>query len=282
MPGLLEGKVGVVTGAGRGQGRSHCVRLAEEGADVIAMDICAPIATVAYPLATPEDLAETVRLVEARDRRIVATQTDVRDSAAVRDAVDAGVAQLGRLDIVVANAGISTFSPATELEDDVWQDMIDTNLTGVWNVCRATLRHLIDAGRGGSIVITSSSASDIGTPNLAHYCAAKAGLVGLMRSLAVELGPHSIRVNTIHPTTVDTPMIHNDELYKFFKPEGFRTDTAEGRRAEVAEIMDTLNVLPTPWTEPVDVSNAMVFLASDQGRYITGTELRVDAGSIVK
>ncbi len=282
MPGLLEGKVVAVSGAARGQGRSHCVRLAEEGADVIALDICGQIDTVGYPMSTPEDLAETVRLVEACDQRILATQADVRDSQAVTAAIDAGVSELGRLDVVVANAGIAMFHPATEIDDTIWRDMIDTNLTGVWNVCRAALPHLIEGQRGGSIIITSSSASDIGTPNLAHYSAAKAGLVGLMQSLAVELGPHMIRVNTVHPTGVNTPMVHNDALYNLFMPNGVGADVQDGGRAQVGAILQSLNALPIPWVEPIDISNAVLFLACDHGRYVTGTQIRVDAGASTK
>jgi (+)-trans-carveol dehydrogenase len=282
MAGLLEGKVAVVSGAARGQGRSHCVRLAEEGADIIAMDLCGQIGTVGYPMSSSQDLEETVGLVEALDRRIVATETDVRDTRAVAAAVDAGVAELGRVDIVLANAGIATFHPATEIDDAIWQDMIDTNLTGAWNLCRAAMPHLIDGQRGGSMIITSSTASDIGTPNLVHYCAAKAGLVGLMRALAVELGPHRIRVNTLHPTTASTPMVHNDAIYKLFLPDGPSEGAQDDGRAEVAAIMQTLNVLPIPWVEAIDISNAVVFLASEQGRYITGSQIRVDAGSTAK
>jgi (+)-trans-carveol dehydrogenase len=282
MPGLLEGKVAAVSGAARGQGRSHCIRLAEEGADIIALDICRQVDTVAYPMSTPEDLAETVKLVEACDQRILATETDVRDGQAVAAAIDAGVADLGRLDVVVANAGIAMFHPATEIDDAVWRDMIDTNLTGVWNVCRAALPHLIAGQRGGSIIITSSSASDIGTPNLVHYSSAKAGLVGMMQALAVELGPNMIRVNTLHPTGVNTPMVHNEALYNLFMPGGVGADAPDGGRAQVGEILQSLNALPVPWVEPTDISNAVLFLASDQGRYITGSQIRVDAGASAK
>ncbi|MCU1651497.1 MAG: NAD(P)-dependent oxidoreductase, partial [Pseudonocardia sp.] len=201
----LEGKVAFVTGAARGQGRSHAIRLAEEGADIIAVDIASQIDTVPFPMATPDDLAETVMEVEALDRRIVASQADVRDYAAVKAALDTGVAQLGRLDIVAANAGIVSFGAAEELTEQAWRDVIDVNLTGVWHTVKAAIPHLRAAG-GGSIIITSSGAGLKGTPNIAHYVAAKHGLVGLMRTLANELAPDLVRVNTVHPGSVDTDM----------------------------------------------------------------------------
>jgi (+)-trans-carveol dehydrogenase len=282
MAGLLEGKAAVVTGAARGQGRSHCVRLAEEGADIVAIDICGQIATAKYAMSTPEDLQETVRLVESLDRRILPTQADVREYAAVAAAVDQGAAQLGRLDVVVANAGIAPTTPAIEISQDEWRDTVDTDLTGVWNVCRAALPHLIDGKRGGSMILTSSAVAHVGFANLVHYSAAKAGLVGLMRSLAVELGPHMIRVNTIHPTVVNTPMVQNQTSYDIFDPDGSAEKGEEGVPAQVIEAMKTINALPIPWVEAIDVSNVVVFLASDQGRYITGSEIRVDAGAAAK
>jgi SDR family mycofactocin-dependent oxidoreductase len=275
--GRLDGKVALVTGAARGQGRSHALRLAQEGADVIAVDICAPIASVSmYPPATEEDLAETVRQVEALDRRIVATKADVRDTAALRAAVDDGVAQLGRLDIVLANAGVFELAPALELTDDAWQEMIDINLTGVWNTCRVSLPHLVDSG-GGSIVITSSTAGLKGTPNTVHYTAAKHGVVGIMRTLANEFGKQSIRVNTVHPTGVDTVMIQNERTWGLFTP-----DDPEPTREKFAELFETLHPLPVPYLEPVDVSNAVLFLCSEEARYITGVTLPVDAGYTIR
>ncbi|HYO35714.1 MAG TPA: mycofactocin-coupled SDR family oxidoreductase [Geodermatophilus sp.] len=277
MAGRVEGKVAFVTGAARSQGRSHALRLAQEGADVIAVDICAPIASVSmYPPATEEDLAETVRQVEALDRRIVATRADVRDPAALRAAVDDGVAQLGRLDIVLANAGVFELAPALELTDDAWQEMIDINLTGVWNTCRVSLPHLVDSG-GGSIVITSSTAGLKGTPNTVHYTAAKHGVVGIMRTLANEFGKQSIRVNTVHPTGVDTVMIQNEKTWGLFTPED-----PEPTREKFAELFETLHPLPVPYLEPVDVSNAVLFLCSDEARYITGVTLPVDAGYTIR
>ena len=278
MAGRVEGKVAFITGAARGQGRAHAVRLAEEGADIIAVDICADVESVAYDLPTEDDLAETVRQVEALDRRIVATKADVRDFNALKKAVDDGVAQLGRLDIVSANAGIgSSAYSAWEIPEAVWQEMLDINLTGVWKTCKAAIPHMIDGGRGGCIVLTSSAAALRTYANIAHYGSAKHGVVGLMRTLALELGEHNIRVNSLHPTQVDTPMIMNDAAFKLFRP-----DLDEPGREDLAEPSQAMHVLPVPWAEPVDISNALLFLASEEGRYITGVTLPVDAGSAVQ
>jgi (+)-trans-carveol dehydrogenase len=277
--GKLDGKVAFITGAARGQGRSHAVRLAEEGADIIAVDLAGQIDTVPYPMATPDDLAETVKEVEALDRRIVATQADVRDFGAVKAALDEGVAQLGRLDIVAANAGIFSFGKADVLEEKTWQDMIDVNLTGVWHAVKAAIPHLKAGGQGGSIVLTSSTAGLMPFENMAHYTAAKHGVVGLMRVLAVELAPDFIRANSVHPTSVNTDMIHNDATYELFAPDLPK----EQRTMEVlGERFQTLNALPINWVEPRDISNAVLFLASDEARYITGVTLPVDAGSLLK
>jgi (+)-trans-carveol dehydrogenase len=277
MPGKLDGKVAFITGAARGQGRSHAIRLAQEGADIIAVDLCQQIDSVPYPMATPEDLAQTVKEVEALDRRIVASQADVRDYDAVKAAVDAGVAELGRLDIVSANAGIFSLGRMDEMAEQAWQDMIDTNLTGVWHAAKAAIPHLKAGGRGGSIVITSSAAGLMGMENIGHYVSAKHGLVGLMRTLTLELAPFSIRVNSLHPTTVNTPMIQNPATHALFRPD-LEHPTAE----DAAESFLTLNALPVKWVEPVDISNALLFLASDEARYITGVTLPVDAGALLK
>jgi SDR family mycofactocin-dependent oxidoreductase len=277
MAGRVEGKVAFITGAARGQGRSHAIRLAQEGADIIAVDIAAQVGSVPYPMATPEDLAETVKEVEALDRRIVATQADTRDYPALKAALDDGVAQLGRLDIVSANAGIASYGLAAELDETTWQDMIDTNLTGVWHAAKAAIPHLIEQGTGGSIVLTSSTAGLKAIPNLAHYVSAKHGVVGLMRTLALELAPHSIRVNSVHPTGVNTPMVQNEASMQLFLPD-VENPTAE----QYAEVMGSLNALPIPWVEPRDISNAVLFLASDEARYITGVTLPVDAGSLAR
>jgi (+)-trans-carveol dehydrogenase len=272
--GRVQGTVALVTGAGRGQGRSHAVRLAEEGADIIAVDICADIEGIRYSMATPEDLAQTAKLVEDCDRRVVTAVADVRDYGRLKAAVDRGVATLGRLDIVAANAGVTPYYPSWKLPEEGWDAVVDTNLKGVWHTCKAAIPHLIDGGRGGAIIITSSTAGLRGIANLAHYSAAKTGLVGLMRTMAGELAPHNIRVNTVHPTGVDTDMVHNKATYDLFIPE-----PAERNRDGVAGPMQALNMLPIPWVDPRDVSNAVLFLASDEGRYITGARLPVDAGS---
>ncbi len=273
----LEGKVAFVTGAARGQGRSHAVRLAEEGADIVAVDIASQIDTVPFPMATPDDLAETVEQVEALDRRIVARQADVRDYEALKAALDDGVARLGRLDIVAANAGIVSYGSAEELTEQAWQDVIDVDLTGVWHTVKAAIPHLRAAG-GGSVVITSSDGGLEGSPNVAHYTAAKHGVVGLMRTLANELAPDLVRVNTVHPSAVDTDMIQNQAAYHLFLPD----HQGDITREEVAPALQTVNALPVPWLEPLDISNAVLFLASDEARYITGVTLPVDAGAFVK
>jgi (+)-trans-carveol dehydrogenase len=269
----LEGKVAFITGAARGQGRSHAHRLAEEGADVIAVDVCRQVETVAYSTATSDDLAETVRLVEALDRRIVAVEADVRDLSALQAAADRGVAELGRLDIVVANAGISTMSPALDMTEELWQTMIDVNLTGVWKTVKASVPHIVSGGRGGSVVITSSLAAMITHENVAHYTAAKSGLVGFMRVLAKELAPLSIRVNTIHPTNVATDMVLNEPTYKLFRP-----DLEHPGRQDWEVAARSLNALPIAAVEPIDLSNAILYLVSDDGRYVTGATHVVGAG----
>ena len=276
MAGRVAGKVAFITGAARGQGRSHAIRLAGEGADIIAIDVCDDIPTVPYGGATDADLAETVKAVEALDRRIVAVRADVRDYAAVKAALDVGVAEFGRLDIVSANAGVYSHAAAVELTEEQWGTLVDINLTGVWRTCKAAIGHLVDGGRGGSIVLTSSGAGLKGFPNLAHYVSAKHGVVGLMRTLALELAPHSIRVNSLHPATVDTPMVQNDAMYRLFAP-----DALHPSREDFAAAAAPMNALPVPWIEPIDVSNALLFLASDEARYITGVALPVDAGMTI-
>jgi (+)-trans-carveol dehydrogenase len=271
--GQLEGQVAFITGAARGQGRSHALTLAREGADIIAVDICAQAPTVPYPMATPEDLAQTVKEVEALDRRIIATQADIRDLAALTAAADHGVAELGRLDIVLANAGISSPAPTLEMDEAVWDEMIEVNLTGAWKTVKATVPHIIEGGRGGAVVITSSLAAIYANENTAHYSAAKAGLVGFMKVLAKELAPHSIRVNTVHPTTVATPMILNEPTYRLFRP-----DLENPTREDFEVAARTLNKLPVAALEPADISNAILYLVSDAGRYVTGITHVVDAG----
>jgi SDR family mycofactocin-dependent oxidoreductase len=271
--GRVEGKVAFITGAARGQGRSHALRLAEEGADIVAVDLCRPVETVPYELATSDDLAETAKLVEDLDRRIVTVEADVRDLGQLQAAVAEGVSELGHIDVVCANAGIASVGSALEMDERVWQDMIDINLTGVWKTIRAAVPPMVERGRGGSVVITSSVAGLFGFPNLAHYSAAKHGLVGLMRTLTQELAPHMIRVNSVHPTTVDTPMVNNDMFFGLVRP-----DLEHPGREDTAEAFTGLNALPVPWVESIDISNAVLWLASDEARYVTGVALPVDAG----
>ena len=264
--GRVEGKVAFITGAARGQGRSHAVRLAEEGADIIAVDICGPIPGLQYEHATDEDLAETVKQVEGLDRRIVAVKADVRDRDALKAAIDQGVAQLGRLDIVVANAGICIIAPWDKTTPEFLRDTIDINLIGVFNTVQLAAPHLIAAG-GGSMILTSSAAGLKGLPFLTPYVAAKHGVVGIMRAFATELAEYKIRVNTVHPTGVNTPMVQMASEY----PALLEAHPALGPMLS--------NLLPIEMTEPVDISNAVLFLASDESQYVTSLAMTVDAGN---
>ncbi|MFV0252266.1 MAG: mycofactocin-coupled SDR family oxidoreductase [Beutenbergiaceae bacterium] len=265
--GQLDGQVAFITGAARGQGRAHAVRLAEEGADIIAVDLCDQIPSVGYPMATKADLDETVSAVEALDRRIHAQVADVRDREAMQSVFDAGVAELGDVRIVAANAGIIPMSRNPEPGD--WFDVIGVNLTGVYHTIEVAKPSMVAHGKGGSIVITSSTAGIAGIggkdPGGLGYTAAKHGVVGLMRSYANQLGEHSIRVNTIHPTGVNTPMVVNDLMSELLAED-----------PQMGQAMQ--NVLPVPMIEAVDLSNAVLFLSSEAGRYITGVTLPVDAG----
>lgn len=278
MAGRVAGRVAFVTGAARGQGRSHAVRLAQEGADIIAVDVCRAFEDSPAEGSTPEDLAETADMVKNLDRRIVTGQVDVRDFEALQQALDAGVEQLGRLDIVVANAGIGTVGTKLhKIAEDTWQEMIDVNLSGVWKSVKAAVPHLLAGGRGGSIVLTSSVAGLKAYPHTGHYTAAKHGVVGLMRAFAVELGQHSIRVNSVHPTHVDTPLLMNEQTYRMFRP-----DLQAPGPDDLAPICRSFHMLPIPWVEAEDISNAVLFFASEESRYITGVPLPVDAGSCLK
>jgi (+)-trans-carveol dehydrogenase len=278
MAGRVEGKVAFITGAARGQGRSHAVRLAQEGADIIAIDICKPIEGVQIAPSTPEDLAQTADLVKGHNRRIVTAEVDVRDYDAMKAAVDSGVEQLGRLDIIVANAGIgnggATLDKTSERD---WTDMIDVNLGGVWKTVKAGVPHMLAGGRGGSIILTSSVGGLKAYPHTGHYVAAKHGVVGLMRTFAVELGQHMIRVNSVHPTNVNTPLFMNEGTMRLFRP-----DLKNPGPDDLAPIAQMMHVLPIGWVEPEDISNAVLFLASDESRYVTGVTLPIDAGSCLK
>lgn len=275
MSGRLTGKVALVTGAARGIGRAQAVRFAQEGADIVAMDVCGPVDTVVIPHSTPADLEQTAALITDSGARVHTEIVDVRDLTGMQAATGRGVERLGgRLDVVCATAGITSRGSALELDENAWRTMLDVNLTGVWHTCRATAPHLI-AGGGGALVLTNSIAGLRGLVGVAHYTAAKHGVLGLMRSLANELAPHNVRVNCVHPTNVDTPMIQNDAVRSAFRPDLNRTPT----RAEFAEAARNMNMLAVPWIEAVDVANAALFLASDEARYITAVALPVDAGA---
>lgn len=266
--GRLDGKVAFITGGARGQGRAHAVKLASEGADIIAVDICGGFETIGLKPSTPDDLAETVRLVEDQDRRIVARQADVRDFDGLQAALNEGLAELGRLDIVVANAGVINSAYTWEMTATQWQEVIDVNLTGTFNTCKAAIPTMIAQGEGGSIVITSSTAGLYGQPFTASYTASKHGVVGLARCLANELAEYDIRVNTIHPTGVNTEMQNVPDLFGMIQAK--------------AETLGPvyMNSLPYLFVEPEAVANAVAFLASDDGRYTTGSQLRIDCGKL--
>jgi (+)-trans-carveol dehydrogenase len=277
--GLVDGKVALVTGAGRGQGRSHALKLAAEGADVIAVDIGGgQVETISYELASEADLDTTVSAIEAMGRRAVKAIADVRSLSDLQAAVDAGLAELGKIDIVCANAGIGSWAVAWEMTEQQWKDMIDINLTGVFNTTRAALPSMVERGEGGSVVLTSSTAGLRAYANTAHYTAAKHGVIGLMKVLAQEAGPHRIRVNAVCPTTVRTPLVINDSTFELFAPH-----LEHPTEDDVREPFESLNILPgVAWIEPEDVSDAVVFLCSDSAKYITGVALPIDAGNIVK
>ncbi|MBT2272240.1 mycofactocin-coupled SDR family oxidoreductase [Rhodococcus enclensis] len=275
----VEGKTALITGAARGQGRSHAIRLAEEGADIIALDLCGPLSTVPYELSSPADLQETVRLVEATGRRIYGAQADVRDFDELQHAIEQGVAELGGLDIVVANAGIMSFGAAEKLTSEYWSQMIDVNLTGVWHTAKAAIPHIRAGGNGGSMVLTSSAMGVRPAQNLIHYTAAKHGVIGVMRNLALELANERIRVNVVMPTCVDTDMIHNDACYELFGPD---LPKAERSRDSLSGRFASLNTMEIPWIEPLDVSNAVLWLASDEARYVTGVALPIDGGQTAR
>ena len=279
MTGRVEGKVAFITGAARGQGRAHAVRLAQEGADIIAVDICKKIETVDLIAAsTPEDLAETADLVKGHNRRIYTAEVDVRDYDALKAAVDTGVEQMGRLDIIVANAGIGNGGQTLDKTSEVdWTAMIDVNLGGVWKTVKAGVPHILAGGRGGSIILTSSVGGLKAYPHTGHYVAAKHGVVGLMRTFAVELGAQNIRVNSVHPTNVNTPLFMNEGTMKLFRP-----DLENPGPEDMKVVGQLMHTLPIGWVEPEDIANAVLFLASDEARFITGVTLPVDGGSCLK
>jgi (+)-trans-carveol dehydrogenase len=274
----LEGKVAFVTGASRGQGRSHSIRLAEDGADIVAVDICADIETVPYPLGTADELAETAALVEKTGRRCVTATADIRSLEQLGAAVDRAKETFEQIDILVSNAGIwSSSTEAWSLDEETWQTMIDVNLTGQWKTARAVVPTMVEQGTGGAITITSSSIGLKATTGNVHYTTAKHGVIGLVRTLAHELAPHDIRVNALCPTAVKTMMITNDSLYSLFRP-----DLDSPALPDVEPGLNDLNMLDVSLMEPGDVSAAISWLVSDDARYVTGVALPIDAGSTAK
>lgn len=272
--GRMNGKIVAVTGAARGQGRAHALRLAEEGADLILTDIAGPVDTVSYPASTREDLEETVAGVEKLGRRATSFIADVRDFDALQAGMHNAVAELGQIDVLVANAGIlNAVKPSWELTEQEWRTMIDINLGGVWHSAKAVVPHLISQGTGGSIILISSTAGLRGIPGIGHYNAAKHGVLGLQRTLANELAEHRVRVNSIHPTNVRTTMIENDSSARIYRP-----DLEHPTFADATDALANINMWPVPYLEVDDVSNAVLFLASDEARYITGVALPVDLG----
>jgi SDR family mycofactocin-dependent oxidoreductase len=272
--GRVAGKVAFITGVARGQGRSHAIRLAEEGASIIGVDICADIDTVPYPLASAEDLAETVAAVEAAGGKIVTRTADVRDGEALRAALDAGLEAFGRLDIVLANAGVTRVVPDTADPEQIWRDIVDIDLGGVWRTVKVTAGQLVAQGTGGAIVLTSSAYGlrpvGTGLAGAEAYVAAKHGVVGLMRDFATWLAPHQVRVNSLHPSGVATPMIDNDAMRALLA-------TLTGPAKEMMS-----NLMPGAPLEPREISDAVLWLVSDEARHVTGVTLPVDGGFAIK
>lgn len=272
--GRVHGKVAFITGAGRGQGRAHAIRLAEEGADIVALDILEDIDGVPYPMAGAADRDATVRAVESLGRRILFEKADVRDLDRLCEVAALAVAEFGRIDIVVANAGAATSALSYEMTEATFCAVVDSFLTGTWRTIRAVAPHMIDAGRGGSIIVISSIAGLVALPNMAHYVAAKHGVTGLMKACAVELGPFDIRVNAVHPSNVNTPMIQNPTI------RGLWSGNPDADDEEIIPVMSAMHILDTPWMEPVDISHAVLWLASDEARFVTGASIPVDAGAL--
>lgn len=268
----LDGRVALITGGSRGQGRSHALTLAREGADIIICDIAEQVDTVPYEMGTGEQLDETVGMVEDLDRRCVAVKADVRDSGEMRGVADRAISEYGKIDILCANAGIFSFGTVAEMSDQMWHDMIATNLTGVFNSMRAVLPHMVEQNYG-RIVATSSMAGRMGMQNIGHYVAAKWGVLGLVKTLSLEVAGNGVTVNAVCPTGVDTDMIQNEAAYRLFLP-----DNENPTREDAAGAFATLNAQPIPWVEPQDISNAILFLVSDDARYITGEAINVAAG----
>ncbi|MCV7421576.1 mycofactocin-coupled SDR family oxidoreductase [Mycobacterium yunnanensis] len=275
----LEGRVAFVTGAARGQGRAHAIRLANEGADVVAIDVCAPVSdTITYPAATSADLAETASAVEATGRKVLAREVDIRDLAAQQQVVADAIEQFGRLDVVVANAGVLSWGRMFEMTEQQWDSVIDVNLNGTWRTIRATVPAMIEAGNGGSIIVVSSSAGLKATPGNSHYAASKHGLVALTNSLALEVGEYGIRVNSIHPYSIDTPMVEPEAMMEIFgkyptyihsfSPMPFHPVNHDGKKG-LQEFMTA-----------EEVSDVVTWLASDASATISGSQIAVDRGTM--
>jgi (+)-trans-carveol dehydrogenase len=273
--GRLDGKIALITGAARGQGRSHAVHLAREGADIVAIDICAQVETVPYPMSTPEDLAQTVSEVEALDRRCLPIEADARDPRQMEEMTATAVAEHGRIDILVVNHGIVSQGGWDLMSADDWRVMIDINLNSIWFATRPVIPQMIEQG-GGAIVMTSSTAGLRAVHTIINYNAAKFGVIGMMKTLAADLGQHSIRVNAVCPTNVDTPMLMNEQMLTKWtgKPNATKDDFRFPASA--------MNLMPVPWVEPEDISKAVLFLVSPEARYVTGVAFPVDAGLLVQ
>jgi (+)-trans-carveol dehydrogenase len=274
--GKLDGKVALISGGARGQGRSHAVTLAREGADIVVFDICEQLPTVEIEMSKPEDLEETARQVEETGRNVIAMRGDVRDTASVGAVVDAALERFGHIDIVVANAGIDSIAPTATMADEVWDEMIAVNLTGVYKTIRAALPSMIERNQGGAIAVTSSCAGLTPYPNHIHYGASKFGVIGIVKCLALELAHYRIRANAIAPAAVRTDLVLNPVLFKLF------TGNPDATEEEAADVFRTLNLIDEPWLDPADVSNALLWLVSDEARYVTGITLPVDLGLLIK
>ncbi len=275
--GTLDGKVAFVTGAARGQGRSHAVRMAQEGADVIAIDICGPVDdSITYPLATSEELAETARLIEAEGRKVLAREVDIRDLAALKQVVADGVAQFGRLDVLVANAGVLSWGRLFEMPEEQWDSVVGVNLSGTWRTIRAAVPAMIEAGNGGSIIIVSSSAGLKATPGNGHYSASKFGLVGLTNALSLEVGEFGIRVNSIHPYSIQTPMIEPEAMAAIFTkyPQYLHSFAPMPYKPVAHDGKEGLQEFMTP----EEVSDVVAWLAGPGSNTVSGAQIAVDRG----
>ena len=267
-------RVALITGAARGQGRAHALRLAAAGLDIAAIDLCSDLPEIPYPLATADDLAATVAAVEASGRRALGLRADVRDGPALEQAVAEAAGTLGGIDVVVANAGVFAAALAWETDPAVWETLLAVNLTGAWNTARAAVPYLLESG-GGAMVFVASIAGLKGIEHLGAYAASKHGVIGLMRTLALELAPHRVRVNAVCPTNVGTGILHNEHTYSLFLPDGERDE------ASLREAFGAVNTIPVPWIEPEDVAAAVAWLVSDEARFVTGAVLPVDAGALL-